>query len=51
MWECEKLANKRRELDVELAEADPDDLTPAIRKGGRKRDERGPRKNLLGGQR
>ena len=33
VWRCEKLSSKRRELDVELAEADPEDLTPAIRRG------------------
>ena len=33
IWTCEKLESKRRELDLELAEADPEDLTPAIRRG------------------
>ena len=33
IWTCEELARKRRELDVDLAEADPEDLTPAIRRG------------------
>ena len=33
VWTCEKLESKRRELDIELAEANPEDLTPAIRRG------------------
>ena len=33
LWHCESLSCKRRELDVELAEADPSDFTPAMRQG------------------
>ena len=33
VWHCDVLKNKRRELDVDLAEADPEDFTPAMRQG------------------
>ena len=33
VWRCCKLKGKRRELDFELAEADPNDFTPAMRQG------------------
>ena len=32
--DCKKLEAKRRQVDVEIAEADPEDFTPAMRMGG-----------------
>ena len=33
IWHCKRLNPKRREVDLELAEADPEDFTPAMRMG------------------
>ena len=33
VWHCRMLNGKRRELDVDLAEADPEEFTPAMRQG------------------
>ena len=33
VWHCEALKGKRRELDVDLAEAGPEEFTPAMRQG------------------
>ena len=32
-WFCKRLTEKRHELDVEIAEVDPKDFTPAMRHG------------------
>lgn len=33
IWHCKKLEAKRRQVDVEIAEADPEYFTPAMRMG------------------
>ena len=33
IWHCNKLKSKRQQVDAEIADADPNDFTPAMRMG------------------
>ena len=48
IWYCRRLREKAKELDPELAEADPEDFTPAMRHGVACAMNADPRKNVLG---
>ena len=48
VWRCEALKGKRRELDIELAEADPEDLRASNEARSGLCDERGSNEDILG---
>ena len=50
IWYCSRLEEKRKELDAEIAEADPEEYTPAMRHGVACAMDAGPRSTYWGAE-